>query len=156
MLENMKCSDQHLVETFGPFDPTGKPQHDVGAKLDAGKIRMSLIMEGFAPALKEVARVGTFGANKYTDNGWKSVPNAKQRYTDALYRHLNTEACGEIYDPETNLHHAAHAAWNALARLYFIIKENQNETSKISKQEIEQIRQYYGPISLTCEAIKHD
>lgn len=123
-LENFNLPDQHLVETFHTlqFDPTGKNPHEAGAKLDAGKIRMGLVYEGFASPLKEVARVGTFGANKYTDNGWKAVPKGLDRYTDALYRHLSAEAEGELYDPETNILHAAHAAWNALARLDFILK----------------------------------
>lgn len=126
MLENDLLPDPHIVETFGKIDPTGKNQHETGAKLDYGKIRMGLIMEGFAPALREVAKIGTFGANKYTDNGWKDVPNAKARYTDAMYRHLNIEAMGEEIDPDSNELHAAHAAWNALARLYFILEEKKN------------------------------
>lgn len=104
-------------------DPLGKSAKEAGSKLDAGKIRMGLVLGGFARALKEVARVGTFGANKYTDNGWMSVPNGQARYTDALYRHLNSEAQGETHDVDSNLLHAAHAAWNALARLDLMVRE---------------------------------
>lgn len=104
-------------------DPWGKDPHSSGAKLDSGKVRMGLVYEGFAAALEQVAEVGTFGANKYSDNGWKTVPNGLQRYTDALYRHLSYEAQGEVYDSETGLLHAAHAAWNALARVHFLLQE---------------------------------
>jgi len=102
-------------------DPAGLYQHESGAKLDAGKNRLGLVLGGFALALIEVGKVGTFGANKYTENGWKYVKDGEKRYTDALYRHLLAEASGEEFDSETGLLHAAAVAWNALARLYFII-----------------------------------
>lgn len=98
-------------------DPTGRKPGEAGAKLDAGKNRLWLVMGGFSRALQEVGRVGTYGAKKYSDNGWVSVPEGEARYTDAMLRHLMKEAVGEVLDPETELFHAAHAAWNALARL---------------------------------------
>lgn len=104
-------------------DPNGKDQHEPGAKLDAGKVRCALVINNFAGALYQVARVGTYGAAKYTDNGWRSVPNGVERYSDALYRHLIAEAQGDNFDPETNLMHAAHAAWNALARLQLMLDQ---------------------------------
>ena len=104
-------------------DPLGYNQHAAGAKLDHGKIRAGLVLGDFARALAEVARVGTFGAEKYTPHGWLDVPNGEERYTDALYRHLLHEAAGEMYDPDSNLFHAAHAAWNALARLELMLRE---------------------------------
>lgn len=91
--------------------------HVPGAKDDKAKPRLGLVFEGFALAIEEVGKVGTFGANKYTDNGWASVPNGQARYTDAMYRHLMAQAKGEAFDEESNLLHAAHTAWNALARL---------------------------------------
>lgn len=109
-------------QTIGPSirleqDPFGKSAHDAGAKLDSGKPRLGLVLLGFSRALEEVGRVGTYGARKYTDNGWIAVPNGEQRYTDALLRHLFKEGAGEDIDMDTGLLHAAHVAWNALARL---------------------------------------
>lgn len=104
-------------------DPNGKHPNEAGAKLDAGKNRLGLVLGGFARALQEVGTVGTYGANKYTDNGWVEVPDGERRYTDALLRHLLRESAGEERDPDTNLRHAAHAAWNALARLDLMIRE---------------------------------
>ena len=98
-------------------DPTEAEQHRPGVKLDTGKRRVSLIVCGFPRALECVADVGTFGANKYSDNGWASVPNGRQRYTDAMLRHLLAEARGEKLDAESSMRHAACVAWNALARL---------------------------------------
>jgi len=96
-------------------------QHEKGVKLDVGKNRLGLVLTGFALALIEVGKVGTFGANKYTENGWQYVENGEQRYTDALYRHLLAEPHGNELDEETGILHAAAVAWNALARLHFII-----------------------------------
>jgi Domain of unknown function (DUF5664) len=106
-------------------DPNGFAANKPGAKLDAGKNRMGLVMGGFARALLEVGRVGTYGANKYTANGWVEVPNGVERYTDAMYRHLASEAMGEEVDRDTGIRHAAHAAWNALARLDLAIREGE-------------------------------
>lgn len=103
-------------------DPHGKSPSEAGAKLDAGKNRLGLVLFGFARALQEVGKVGTYGANKYTDSGWVDVPDGERRYTDAMLRHLLREATGEERDPDTSLHHAAHAAWNALARLDLVLR----------------------------------
>ena len=78
---------------------------------------------GFARALEQVARVGTQGAEKYSDNGWMHVPDGVRRYTDAMLRHLLAEAMGERIDPATGLSHAAHCAWNALARLDLMLRD---------------------------------
>lgn len=108
-------------------DPNGKGAHDPGAKLDQGKNRLGLVMNGFSRALQAVGEVGTYGANKYTDNGWMQVPSGVDRYTDAMYRHLMKEAAGEMSDKDTGLLHAAHAAWNALARLDLMLRDRGDE-----------------------------
>ena len=105
------------------LDPNGKPPNTPGAKLDHGKNRLGLVVNGFALALTEVGKVGTYGAQKYTADGWKSVPNGRERYTDAMYRHLLKEATGEAVDGDTGIAHAAHAAWNALARLDLMLRD---------------------------------
>ena len=88
-----------------------------GAKNDIGKVRAGLLVKDFPHALTAVARVATFGAQKYAAHSWKTVPGAEERYHDALYRHTLAQACGEINDPESGLPHAAHIAWNSLALL---------------------------------------
>ena len=112
-------------------DPNGILQHKPGAKLDAGKNRLGLVFSGFTLALQAVGAVGTYGANKYTDDGWKAVPDANKRYTDAMLRHLFKEFSGEHLDQETGFLHAAHTAWNALARLEKILEEgNSHDTAE--------------------------
>ncbi|MCJ8337595.1 MAG: DUF5664 domain-containing protein [Pseudomonadales bacterium] len=101
----------------GEQTPDGIDQHEKGAKLDAGKPRLGLVLGDFGNALLAVGEVGTFGADKYTDHGWLEVVNGEARYTDALYRHMMKEGGGETVDKDSDLLHAAHTAWNALARL---------------------------------------
>lgn len=96
-------------------DPFGKDPHQPGAKLDAGKVKAG-VLHDFSKALFEVAEVGTYGAEKYTRGGWQNVPNAKERYFDALWRHLLASK-HELVDKDTELKHLAHAAWNLLAVL---------------------------------------
>ena len=104
-------------------------QHEPGSKLDAGKNRLGLVLGGFARALEAVSEVGTLGANKYSDNGWKEVSNGSDRYTDAMLRHLMKEFKGELTDKELTemkgdkVLHASCVAWNALARLSLILNE---------------------------------
>jgi len=110
--------DSHEALTFGPID-----QHEPGAKLDHGKPRVSLVLDAFALALLEVAKVGTMGANKYSDNGWVEVKDGIKRYSDASGRHQLYKASGESHDPESGLLHQAHKAWNELAVLELMLKE---------------------------------
>ena len=98
-------------------DPSGIDAHTPGAKLDAGKLRPHLVLGGFANALEQVVKVGTDGAAKYSDNGWKEVKGGPNRYLDALGRHLLALQKGETHDPLSGSPHLAHIAWNALAVL---------------------------------------
>ncbi len=103
-------------------DPNGKSPHEKGSKLDEGKTRMSLLFYGFPRALEAIGRVATYGANKYTDDGWSEVPNGIQRYTDAMGRHMMKEGEGILVDVESMQLEAAHIAWNAVARLELILR----------------------------------
>lgn len=107
-------------------DPHGLCPHAPGAKLDAGKVRAGLVLGGFARALLAVCEVGEYGATKYSPDGWKFVPGGIDRYTDAMHRHLLAEAAGQARDADTEMLHAAHAAWNALARLDLMIRRAQS------------------------------
>jgi len=71
-------------------------------------------MGGMPKALAGVAAVLTFGAKKYAAHSWKQVENNKERYRDALYRHLNQLEAGELVDSESGLSHWDHIACNAL------------------------------------------
>lgn len=107
-------------------DPHGMNPHQSGAKLDAGKPDMSLMLS-FGKAIRAVAEIATFGAKKYTRDGWLQVPDGVDRYTAADLRHLLAEGT-ETHDPDSNMLHAAHHAWNALARLELMLRETEEGT----------------------------
>lgn len=90
--------------------PTGGP------KFDKGKLRYSLIPP---VALKGLAEVLTFGAEKYEPDSWQAVENGEVRYLDALYRHLEAFRAGEAIDKDSKLHHLKHALCNVAFLLYF-------------------------------------
>lgn len=101
--------------------------HQKGIKLDNGKpcVRRGLI-EYFPRACMAIAEVSAFGAKKYTWKGWVDVPEALERYGDAELRHACYASMGEKTDKESGLLHAAHEAWNALARLELLLMEEEN------------------------------
>ena len=77
---------------------------NVKDKLDVDKDRWDLLP---TRALREVVRVFAFGAKKYSDHGWKTVPGARERYYAALLRHVTAWFEGERIDSETGLPHLA-------------------------------------------------
>lgn len=95
-----------------------------GLKYDAGKPRMWLLP---FIALYEIARVLTFGANKYAPNSWQTVENGEERYANALLRHLTKIQEGEIYDEESGLLHWSHVGCNSLFLIYFAVKKENND-----------------------------
>lgn len=87
---------------------------DSGVKFDKGKPRWDLLP---LEAVEEVVKVMTFGANKYTPDGWKTVEDAENRYFAAQMRHSVANRLEEETDPESGLLHLAHEACNAIFRL---------------------------------------
>jgi len=77
-----------------------------GLKFDQEKLRWDLLPVG---TVTQIIKVLMFGSAKYSDNNWKKVDMLKQRYYNALMRHINAWWEGEKLDPETNMHHLAHA-----------------------------------------------
>lgn len=107
-------------------DPHGFAQGVPGAKLDAGKAPvMRGVIQYFPRALRAIAEVSEIGAEKYSWKGWEQVPDGVNRYSDALGRHLLDDAIAP-YDTATGKLHKAHIAWNALAILEMILREEEN------------------------------
>lgn len=102
-------------------------QNEEGMKLDDQKTQLGLVILGFAESLLEISKVADYGAKKYAPNNWKKLENGQDRYTNAMLRHLLAEQTDGPLDPETGLLHSAHAAWNALARLWFQLKDQNLE-----------------------------
>lgn len=106
-----------------------KREHELaieGKKYDTGKNRMGLMCENFSRALWEVAKVSTFGANRYGANNWQYLENPKERYMDALCRHLFQHLQGKKINEESGLLHLSHCAWNILALIEFELKESED------------------------------
>lgn len=82
--------------------------------------------------IKEVVKIFHFGAKKYSPNSWQNLEDGYNRYKAAFFRHTEAFESGEFLDKESNLPHMAHAAWNALAMLYFSLKNAKNH----EKEEI--------------------
>ena len=115
------------IKTEKPSETTEniKQLHLPGMKYDEGKPNLSLVFGGFNKALLDVGYIGTFGARKYTPNGWKDVENLYERYSSALLRHMfaaMSPRVKDIYDNETGRLHLAHVAWNALALTEHMLK----------------------------------
>jgi hypothetical protein len=120
-----------------PYPPkeeyTNDPEAKIavgGIKYDAGKAPIYRgCLSYFPRAMAEVASVSDFGARKYAWNGWQRVDDGVNRYSDALVRHLADEGKGEVLAPDSGLRHAAHVAWNALARLELMLRDEEVPTT---------------------------
>ena len=95
-------------------------------KYDAEKIRMELTDPSFNEL---VAKVLTYGANKYEKDNWKKLTD-KDRAVGALLRHISAYQKGELNDPESGLPHLGHAACN-LMFLNYIDDNNQKEKPNV-------------------------
>lgn len=89
---------------------------DVGIKFDDGKPLMSLLDSN---ALTEMAKVLSFGAEKYDRHNWRKGITYS-RLIDAALRHMIAFNGGEDLDPESNLSHVAHASCCLMFLLWMI------------------------------------
>src|ERR1700677_2897361 len=104
----VKTNNVESLESYKRQEGFGKGTG--GVKDDASKSRWDLLPW---KAVNGLVKVLTFGAKKYSPNGWRSVPNAQGRYTAALMRHLYAMNAGESIDPESGLRHVDHLLCNA-------------------------------------------
>ena len=104
-----------------PFDGIRFPTGDKH-KFDGDKTKWHLLPWEI---IKGIAEVMTFGANKYTENGWKEVPRGEDRYWSALMRHrMAMNGIGqkkEYTDKDSGLPHWAHFCCNAIFIGYFAL-----------------------------------
>ena len=101
-----------------------------GHKYDNGKPPVCRGLLAYFPrALLAVTQVSDVGAKKYAWNDWFNVPEGEVRYSDALGRHLLQEQIMPA-DLETGCLHAAHIAWNALARLELMLLAKDKKCAK--------------------------
>lgn len=97
-----------------------------GRKFDSGKPEYGLIPPH---ALDEMVKVLTIGAQKYDRENWRYVKDGERRYFDAAQRHMWAWRRGEDLDPESGLHHLAHA----MANLFFLYEIDEEYTYESDK-----------------------
>lgn len=98
----------------GPVPPA-KPRPP-GEKHDGGKRRWSLLPWA---QLAWIVDVLEYGARKYSPDNWKHIENGRQRYYDALLRHVTDWWEGKPNDSESGLPHLAHAGCCLLFLMWF-------------------------------------
>ncbi len=102
-----------------------------GIKYDGGKSKVFQgALDYFPRALEAVADISAFGASKYAWKGWESVDDGWNRYSNAMVRHITKESYEGSRDADSGLLHAAHCAWNALARLEMLLKSGVEKTGE--------------------------
>lgn len=117
------------MQEFLKYKPTQKQMSQaLGIKYDQGKPRMDLLD---ATALEGLAKVLTFGANKYTQNGVSGANNWRagiqySRLISSLLRHLSAIQRGELIDPESGLPHIDHLGCNWMFLSNFMKQEKQD------------------------------
>lgn len=92
-------------------------------KYDIGKLRWDLLP---IEPIEEAIRIYMFGAKKYGENRWQELPEAKERYYNALMRHQAERQKGNLIDPESGHLHSSHMLWNCIALVHFDLQEQKN------------------------------
>jgi hypothetical protein len=88
----------------------------LGAKDDSDKLPVELVPPEMIEA---VAEVMDFGRQKYTEDGWKLVPDAYRRFTASALRHIYAILRGELIDEDSGKPHVYHFACDAGFLCYF-------------------------------------
>lgn len=89
---------------------------ETAGRFSAGKIRHDLIPPW---ALTELAKVYTYGTQKYDDDNWWKGLKWKRDVFGCILRHVWKWMRGERFDDESGVHHLAHAAWNCLTLMSY-------------------------------------
>lgn len=108
------------------FDPSSE-----GRK--KGKVRVELVLEGMPNAIMALGQIMTWAleGKGYKEGDFLHVPDAAQKYRGGMLRHDLKEMMGHETDEESGYLHAAHTAWNALARLEIKLREQkQNDLQR--------------------------
>lgn len=114
-----EVSELSPIPSFKPFAGV-EDVPTAGSKHDSGKPLMGAVPPN---ALLAVAKVLTFGAEKYGRDNWRQVENAETRYLDAAMRHINAYQRGELADPESGESHLAHALCSLMFMLELRVSE---------------------------------
>lgn len=112
------------------------PTFDADTKNDGDKAPIHQgCLNYFPRALEHIAIISAGGAKKYGWDGWDQVEDGINRYLDAEGRHTIEHNKGEVFDPDHSrycsepVRHLGQKAWNALAALELVLRENEDAKS---------------------------
>ena len=103
-----------------------------GIKYDSAKPKMNLLPP---KAILEVAKVLTFGAEKYDAENWRKLDDLQNRYTAGALRHIFAHMDGEKLDPETGLSHMAHALCCLLFKLEIELEDGESKKEELRETD---------------------
>ena len=103
-----------------------------GIKYDGEKPKMNLLPP---KAIVEVAKVLTFGAEKYGAENWKELEDLQNRYLAGALRHIFAHMDGEKLDPETGLSHMAHALCCLLFKLEIELEDGESKEEELRETD---------------------
>jgi hypothetical protein len=105
----------------------------IGKKFDSEKPKMYLLPP---KATVEVAKVLTFGAQKYSEDNWRYLDNIQNRYSGGALRHIFSHLDGELQDPETNYSHLAHAICCLMFKLELELEDGSKKNKEKELREL--------------------
>ena len=103
-----------------------------GIKYDSAKPKMNLLPP---KAIVEVAKVLTFGAEKYDAENWRKLDDLQNRYTAGALRHIFAHMDGEKLDSETGLSHMAHALCCLLFKLEIELEDGESKEEELRETD---------------------
>ena len=103
-----------------------------GIKYDSAKPKMNLLPP---KAIVEVAKVLTFGAEKYDAENWRKLDDLQNRYTAGALRHIFAHMDVEKLDPETGLSHMAHALCCLLFKLEIELEDGESKEEELRETD---------------------
>lgn len=144
----MNCCEHTGCRQFanhrGGHDPTTHPtpvedaqSGPVGMKFDDAKLAYTLV-DPFASMW--IAAVLLYGAETYARENWRVVPDAVDRYTNALVRHLELWRAGEQDDNESSLPHLAHVAVNAIFLVALVLPRDLGVLARRAAEAVRRAR----------------
>ena len=104
-----------------------------GIKYDGEKPMMHLLPP---KAINEVAKVLTFGAQKYDEENWRKLDNLQSRYTSGALRHIFAHIDSETLDTESGLSHLAHAICCLLFKLEIELEDAKSKEEEPRESDV--------------------
>jgi len=108
-------SDFDIINQWGQVQENSNKVDGKAQRFNHGKLRMDLVP---VSAVNALARVLTYGANKYDSDNWRRGFNYSVPYA-CLIRHMMAWQDGEDIDPESGLSHLDHAIANIAMLIEF-------------------------------------